>query len=109
MILFILNLCIPIIIYFQLLSQNLYPILLVITGKHVDQIETNVNFSEFSYSYTCIIVMLILIGLTLIKNLSIFVKMNTFGVVFVTMIIIFVVGVGIYALTNTNFVIQTTA
>ena len=81
----------------------------MITGKHVDQIETNVNFSEFSYSYTCIIVMLILIGLTLIKNLSIFVKMNTFGVVFVTMIIIFVVGVGIYALTNTNFVIQTTA
>jgi hypothetical protein len=103
MILFILNLCIPIILYFQLLAQNLYPIILVIAGIKRD-IKTNVDFGEFSYSYTCIIVMFVLMGMTAIRQLGFFVKFNTFGVLFIFMIIAFIVGIGIYGFTNTNYV-----
>lgn len=42
--------------------------------------------------------------MTAIRNLSLFVKINTFGVIFILMIIAFIIGVGIYAFTNTNFV-----
>jgi hypothetical protein len=37
------------------------------------------------------------------KNLAIFVKINTFGVIAVCGVIIFVCGFGFYALTNTTF------
>lgn len=105
MILFILNLCIPIILYFQLLAQNLYPIILVIAGIKRD-INTNIDFKEFSYSYTCIIVMVVLMGMTAIRQLGIFVKFNTFAVVFVFMVIAFLVGIGIYGFTNTSYVFR---
>ena len=67
-------------------------------------IDTGMDFGEFSYSYTCIIVFVVLFCLTAIRNLSIFVKIATFGVIFVAMIIIFIIGMGIYGFTNTDYV-----
>jgi hypothetical protein len=103
MVIFILNLCIPIILYFQLLAQNLFPIILAIAGSD-RPLDTSVDFSQFSYSYTCVIVMAILLLLTAIRNLSVFVKISTFGVIFIFMIIAFIIGIGIYSFTNTNYV-----
>jgi solute carrier family 38 (sodium-coupled neutral amino acid transporter), member 9 len=102
MILFILNLCIPIILYFQLLAQNLYPIIMAVTGIKRD-ISTSIDFSEFSYSYTCIIVMVVLMGMTAIRKLGFFVKFNTFGVIFIFMIIAFILSVGVYGFTSTHY------
>ncbi len=48
--------------------------------------------------------MAILLLLTAIRNLSVFVKISTFGVIFIFMIIVFIIGVGIYAFTNTHFI-----
>ena len=67
-------------------------------------IDTKIDFGEFSYSYTCIIIMFVLLCITAIRNLSIFVKIATIGVIFVALIIVFIMGVGIYGLTNTNYV-----
>lgn len=67
-------------------------------------ITTGIDFSEFSYSWTCFIVMGIVFLLTLKKNLGIFVKLNTYGVIAVCVVIIFICGVGIYSLTNTKYV-----
>ena len=57
--LFIFMLCVPIILYFQLLTQLLYPVILLFielaTGKD-KAVETDVDFSQFSYSWTCILV-----------------------------------------------------
>ena len=89
MTIFIMNLFVPIIIYFQVLAQNLYPIIMAIFGIN-RPITTNVDFSQFSYSYTCIIVMVILICLTLIRQLSIFVKFNSYGVISIVLIIVFI-------------------
>ena len=66
-------------------------------------ISTSIDFSEFSYSYTCIIIMVVLMGMTAIRQLGFFVKFNTFGVIFVLMIMIFILGVGITSFTNTHF------
>jgi len=102
MIVFILNLCIPIIIYFQLLAQNMYPIIMAIAGIKRD-ISTSLDFSEFSYSYTCIIIMVVLMGMTAIRQLGFFVKFNTFGVIFVLLIMTFIVGTGITGFTTTHY------
>ena len=37
------------------------------------------------------------------KNTSIYNKINSFGVVFILIIIIFTCGVGFYSMTNTNY------
>ena len=42
------------------------------------------------------------------RNLSIFVKINTFGVVPIFIIIIFIIGVGFYSMTNTSFTFSNT-
>lgn len=68
------------------------------------KIDTGIDFSEFSYSYTCIIILFVLLGITAIRNLSIFVKIATIGVIFVFFIIVFIMGVGIYGFTNTHYV-----
>ena len=60
--------------------------------------EYDIDFKEFSYSYTVIIVFVILLILTAKRDLSIFVKINTFGVIFTMIIITFVVVNGIIGL-----------
>lgn len=81
----------------------MYPVLLAIGGSD-RKIDTGIDFTEFSYSYTCIIIFFILLGITAIRNLAFFVKIATFGVLFVIMIIIFIFGMGIYGFTNTEYV-----
>lgn len=46
--------------------------------------------------------------ITLKRNLSIFVKINTFGVIAVFGVIVFVCSFGFYSFTNTEFVISAT-
>ena len=37
------------------------------------------------------------------KDVSIYAKINSFGVVFIGIIIVFIFGLGFYSLSNTNF------
>lgn len=60
--------------------------------------DRSVNFSEFSYTWTVIIVFIILMLLTAKKDMSIFIKAATYGVIFTIIIIIFVIVVGIYGI-----------
>lgn len=108
MIIFIMNLCVPMILYFQLISQTLYPVLLAVieafNGNDVHGISLDPDFTKFSYSYTCIIIFVILFFLTMKKNLSIFMKINSFGVIPICIIVVFIIGIGFYSLTNTHYV-----
>ena len=98
MVLFIIMLTIPILIFFQLLSQFLYPIILVCielkTGGD-KEIEFDMDFSGFSYSYTTFIIFIYLFVLTARRDMSIFIKINTFGVIFTMIIILYIITVGI--------------
>ena len=107
MVLFIIMLTIPILIFFQLLSQFLYPVILVVVElitKKDKPISFDIDFSQFSYSYTCCVVFLYLFILTARRDMSIFIKINTFGVIFTMIIITFIVIVGITGLAKTDYV-----
>jgi hypothetical protein len=96
---------IPIILYFQLIAQNLYPIILTIIGDSNYVISTDVDFKDFpSYTYVCIIIMGVLMALTLISKLDLFVKISTYSVIFVFLTLIFLIAIGIYSMGNTHFV-----
>lgn len=105
MVTFVIMLFIPIILYVGFLAQFLFPILTVIieVATGVDKPDSfindrSVNFSEFSYSWTVVIVFCFLMLLTAKKDMAIFIKAATYGVVFTFMIIIFIVSVGIYGI-----------
>jgi hypothetical protein len=56
--------------------------------------DTSLIFDEFSYTYTVLIVFVMLWLITLKKDLTVFVRMNTFGVVFTVIIIFFILAIG---------------
>ena len=67
------------------------------------KISHDTNWSEFSYTYTCFIIFAIAFAMVIPKDVSIYNKINSFGVVFIFIILIFEFGVGIYSLTNTTY------
>jgi hypothetical protein len=106
MICFIVNLYVPILIFFQLLAQDLFPILLFVielfTGAD-RQMTLVPDWSQFSYSWTCVIIFFIVFLMTASSNLQLFVKINSFGVIFIAIIIVFICGMGFYGFSNTAF------
>lgn len=106
MICFIVNLYVPILIFFQLLAQDLFPILLFVielfTGAD-RQLTLAPDWSQFSYSWTCVIIFFIVFLMTASSNLQLFVKINSFGVIFIAIIIVFICGMGFYGFSNTAF------
>lgn len=103
---FIINFSVPIILFFQLLAQDLYPVILYFVEKATGEertIDHDTDWSQFSYSYTCIIIFVIAFTMTAPKDTSIYNKINSFGVVFIAIIIIFTCAVGIHSLTDTTF------
>ena len=90
MICFIINFSVPIILFFQLLAQDLYPVILFfieLAGGPEQDIKHNIDFSEFSYTYTCFIIFIIVFAMTAPRDVSIYNKINSFGVVFIMIII----------------------
>jgi thiol:disulfide interchange protein len=85
----------------------LYPILsAIIEGEGgSSQLDLSPNFSKFSYSYTCMLAAVMLFIATLKKDLSIFIRINSFGVIFSLAIIFFVIAMGIYSMSNTNYLV----
>ncbi len=49
------------------------------------------------------IIFFLVSGMTAVRDLQIFVKINSYGVIFIFLIILFVCGVGIYGLTTTTY------
>lgn len=60
------------------------------------------NFSEFSYSWTVLVIFTLLMALGTMKDLSLFVKLNTYGAVFTVIVIVFICSVGINAILYPN-------
>jgi len=92
-----------IILFFQVLSQSLYPILLFATGND-SPIEMTTDWSQFSLSYTCLIILVICLLMTLPRDTAYIQRVNAFGVVFVTIFVVFVITNGIKAMGTTDYV-----
>ena len=108
MICFIINFYVGIILFFQVLSQSLYPILLFAIGSDAP-IEMTTDWSNFSLSYTCLILLAVVLGMTAPRNTSYIQKVNAFGVVFVVIFIIFIVANGLKSLQTTEHVYSMSA
>jgi len=85
-------------VLFVIMSQLSYPIFLAIfswtTGNKPEMINKP-TFSQFSSSYTAIILFFVVIAVCSKKDLGIFMKMGSFGAIFVTMLMIFIIGTGV--------------
>lgn len=65
--------------------------------------DLDVDFGEFSYSWTCIIVFIGVFLVTLRKDLGLFIKLNFLGAWMIFVVIIMILGYGFLAFSNTNF------
>mmetsp|Transcript_11045 Transcript_11045/g.13962 ORF Transcript_11045/g.13962 Transcript_11045/m.13962 type:complete len:265 (-) Transcript_11045:544-1338(-) len=109
MICFIINFSVPIILFAQLLSQDLYPVILFfieLAGGPEQKISHSIDFTEFSYSYTCIIIFAIVFAMVAPRNVGIYNKINSFGVIFIGIIILFTISVGVYSFSNTSYTLD---
>lgn len=66
---------------------------------------TEPTLGQYSSSYCALTIALALIIICSKKDLSIFMKVGSIGVIFVFMLIIFIVVTGIVAFTNTDFMV----
>jgi len=92
--------------YFVILSQMLYFIMLAFIdwiGKTETKPITDADFSHFSLSYMALIVFGIEFVITLKKDLSIFIRLMSFGSIFIISLIFFIIGFGFYSIHNTKF------
>ena len=100
---FIVNFYVALILFFQVLSQSLYPIILFLSGSEA-AIEMKTDWSSFSLSYTCLILLAIILLMVLPRDTAYIQKVNAFGVVFVCIFLLFIVYNGITATATTEYV-----
>lgn len=97
--------------YFIIMSQMLYPIILApidwFSTSNVYE-ETGLSFTDFSPAYVTLMIFAIEVVITMRKDLTVFIKVASFGSIFIISLILFIIGVGIYSLTNTTYKILDT-
>ena len=103
MVFFIINFYVGIILFFQVLSQSLYPIILYAIGSDA-QMELTTDWSQFSLSYTCLLLLVLVLIMTAPRDTMYVQRVNAFGVVFVIIIILFIVSTSFQAIPDTKFV-----
>ena len=93
-------------VYYVIMCSVLYPILLAIyvwCSGSTPIYQTKPTFSAFSTSYCAIGLFPILVWLCSKKDLKIFMKVGSFGIVFVVFLMVFIVTTGIVSLGNTKY------
>lgn len=84
----------------------LYPLVLAIyawTTRTNPIYYDNPTFAHFSTSYCALFLAVILIAICSKKDLDIFMRIGSFGVIFIMLFVIYIVYNFIYATTNTQF------
>ena len=100
--------------YFVIIVQSLYPLLVVllkVCGADLDYVDPNKgppywHFDTFSASWLAIGLFVVLVTISMKKDLSIFLRMGSFGAFCVTTLILFVVSYSIKSMTNTTYEIK---
>ena len=99
-------------VYFVIMAQVLYPMCLAVYtwcgGAEFDNYDISPAWDRFSSSYTAFFLFFILVLICSKKDLGIFMRIGSFGVVFVVLLISFIMAMGFIALGDTTFVIGNT-
>ena len=100
-------------VYFVVMAQVLYPMIMAIytwcSGNELPNVNVNPDFTRFSSSYTALFLFVVLTLLCSKKDLGIFMRIGSFGVVFVILLMAFIMAMGFIALGDTSFVIGSAA
>ena len=67
------------------------------------------SFERFSPSYVGLILFVILVIICNKKDINIFLRVGSFGVIFVVLLMIFIIATGVIAFTDTTFVVGSAA
>lgn len=102
------------IVLFIILSQLSYPVLLALyawgkSGDYDPKIKEFPTFETFSSSYTAIMLYFVLVWVSSKKNLGVFIRLGSLGAIFVSMLVIFILILGIYGFFTTDYQIGNTA
>jgi hypothetical protein len=98
--------------YFVVIVQSLYPLLYVLfnngfgvnLGPYILPTKPPYcHFEAFSTSYVAIIMYVLLVSVSMKKDLSIFMKMGSLGAICVTIMIIFVISYFAYSMSNSSY------
>jgi hypothetical protein len=93
-------------IIFLIINQNLYPnlaFMLKSFGVNIDPSDITPSFSRFSIIYCGIIVSAIVFPMIIKKEIGLLIKLNSYGIYFVSVLIGFVIYTGIASMVNTKF------
>lgn len=87
-------------------SQNLYPcigLLLKLCGAPVNPEDITPSFTKFSLIYCGIIVCVVSFPLLILKEMAFLVKINSLGIYFVSILLLYVMYTGVSSLFTTSF------
>ena len=95
-------------VLFVTMNQVLYPMCLAITvwitgDKDAIHYNADPHWSWFSGNYTAFVLYAIMLVLCSKKDIKIFMKLGSYGVIFIVILMIFIIYTGIKTLTDTNF------
>ena len=100
-----------IIVFFVIMTQVMYPDLLAIyawISGTTPPFDLDPSFTRFSPSYVGFMLFVILVIICNKKDINIFMRIGSFGVIFVVLLMIFIIATGVIALTDTEFSIGST-
>ena len=91
----------------------MYPDLLAIyswcTGTTAKNSSVDPSFTRFSTSYVSLVLFVVLVIICNKKDINIFMRIGSFGVIFVVLLMIFIIATGVVAFTDTKFSFGSTA
>ena len=93
-------------VYFLIINQNLFPcicLLLGFFGIDLDADDITPYFSRFSLFYCALIICIVIFPLTILKEMRLLVKFNSYGIYFVSILLLFVIYTGISSLIKDTF------
>ena len=99
--------------FFVTMNQVIYPMTLAmyvwISGVDENLVDYKLepSWEWYSGNYTAIIMFFILTVITSLQNIKLFIKISSYGAIFVIMLMLFIMYEGINSLINTNFSIGT--
>ena len=89
------------------MPQALYPVILTgidaATGETTDTVDLDINWGEFSYTWTVVIVLVLEFAMTLRRDLEIYIKLNTIGVLGIIILLIYVFITGMISISKTTY------
>ena len=89
------------------MAQALYPVILTFidlsTGEKDESVNTDVNWSSFSYTWTCMLILVVEFVMTLRRDLDIYIKLNTIGVLGIIILMVYILVTGLVGIAQTDY------